>query len=129
MTQMVRRWGLLFGLAILASCSRSVASPKTSSVNLTASERPAPEMTAHFIDVGQGAATFFAFPCGTMLIDTGGQDEKAIDRLMAVLEKWFGDHPERQNKIDVLIITHPHLDHTMGLQRVAEKFTVLNYVD
>lgn len=30
-------------------------------------------MRVHFIDVGQGAATLIQFPCGSVLVDTGGE--------------------------------------------------------
>jgi len=38
----------------------------------------APEMSAHFINVGQGDATLLEFPCGAVLIVSGTQDQAAF---------------------------------------------------
>ncbi len=89
----------------------------------------APTMTAHFIDVGQGAATFFEFPCGCILIDTGAQDAEHVDQLVDYLKSVFGRRPDLHDTIDTLFITHPHKDHTLGIKEVCRTFTVKNYVD
>jgi beta-lactamase superfamily II metal-dependent hydrolase len=49
-------------------------------------------MRAHFIDVGQGAATLVEFPCAAILIDTGGEKNGEFDSteaLMDYLETFF----------------------------------------
>src|SRR5687767_13819046 len=58
----------------------------------------AASMVAHFIDVGQGAATLLEVSCGVVLIDVGG--EFTFDRgfhssrnLRAYLEQFFLQHP------------------------------------
>ncbi|TAH37107.1 MAG: MBL fold metallo-hydrolase [Planctomycetota bacterium] len=89
----------------------------------------APEMTAHFIDVGQGNAALLEFPCGTVLIDAGAQDNASERRLMRYLEEFFAERPDRQETIDVVFITHPHRDHTYALRDIAERFRIRNYVD
>ena len=88
-----------------------------------------PKMLAHFINVGQGAATLLEFPCGLALIDTGCQDEQHVEALISYLQNVFARRPELQNTIKLVVTTHPHLDHTMGLQRVMETSRVINYVD
>lgn len=88
-----------------------------------------PKMRAHFIDVGQGAATLLEFPCGAVLIDTGAQDQEHVDRLIAYLRTFFGRRVDLHSTLAEVLITHPHIDHTMGLKAVAQTFKVLNYID
>ena len=89
-------------------------------------------MQVHFIDVGQGAAALLEFPCGAMLIDTGAQkdpDDKYVEGLIDYVKAVFQRRPDLHNTLDAVMITHPHIDHTMGLRRVAESFRIRNYVD
>src|SRR5579862_4109638 len=88
-----------------------------------------PKMRAHFIDVGQGASTLLEFPCGAVLIDTGAQDKNHVDNLIRYLDDFFARRPDLHETLAEVIVTHPHIDHSMGLRRVAEKYNVLNYVD
>ena len=95
-------------------------------------------MRVHFINVGQGAATLVEFPCGTMLVDTGGErfpkeewkpaKYDSTPKLMEYLTAFFAKHPERHNQIDLLMITHPHKDHTRGIPAVLEAFRPKNVV-
>ncbi len=73
------------------------------------------DLKVHFIDVGQGDSTFIEFPNGeTMLIDAGEwtEAEKVIDYINKC----------GANKIDYLIVTHPHSDHIGGLSYVINEF-------
>jgi len=88
-----------------------------------------PRMRAHFVDVGQGAATLLEFPCGAVLIDTGAQDPEHVARLISYLDRFFGGRPDLNATLAEVIITHPHIDHSMGLRPIAGKFKILNYVD
>lgn len=88
-----------------------------------------PFMYAHSINVGQGAATFLEFPCGCMLIDTGAQSEQHVDHLVDYLRGVFERRPDLQSTIDVVVITHPHKDHTWGLEAVARTFPIRTYID
>jgi beta-lactamase superfamily II metal-dependent hydrolase len=91
----------------------------------------APAMQAHVIDVGQGAATLVELPCGAALVDTGGESNAAFDSgesLRAHLETFFSRRADLNRKIDVLILTHPHLDHTKNVRMVIENFEVANVV-
>ncbi len=88
-----------------------------------------PTMRAHFIDVGQGACTLLEFPCGAVLVDTGGQDQDHIDMLIQYLRAFFDTRRDLHDTLDLVIVTHPHIDHSLGLRPVAEAFKVLNYVD
>ena len=89
-------------------------------------------MHLHFIDVGQGDATLIEFPCGVIVIDTGGEQNEAFDGAAAYreyLERFFAERPERPRRIDLLAITHPHIDHTRSLEWTLENFEVANVVD
>jgi competence protein ComEC len=92
----------------------------------------APVMRAHFIDVGQGDATLLEFPCGAALIDTGGELNDAFDgvaALEAYLDAFFARRADLDRTIDLLVVTHPHIDHTRGLPMVLEKYRVRSLVD
>lgn len=89
----------------------------------------AQEMTAHFIDVGQGEATLLEFPCGAILIDAGAQSEWYSGRLMTYLRKFFERRVDLEGTLESVIITHPHIDHNRALQRVFGEFQVNRYID
>lgn len=86
-------------------------------------------MQAWFLDVGQGAATLLEFPCGAILIDTGGDGDAHVESLVQQLEWFFRRRSDLKRTLDSVIISHPHIDHTRGLRRVVETFTVKRYID
>lgn len=88
-----------------------------------------PEMKAHFIDVGQGASALLEFPCGAVLIDTGGQDSEHSEHLKAFLTDFFHRRTDLKDTLAALFITHPHIDHTRGIRAVTELCHVVNYID
>ncbi len=88
-----------------------------------------PVMKAHFIDVGQGASTLLKFPCGAILIDTGGQDEEATEHLADYLKDFFARRSDLNHTLSAMVISHPHLDHTRGIKRVFEVCRVARYID
>ena len=45
-----------------------------------------PVMYVHFINVGQADATLLEFPCGTILIDAGAQDDAHVTALVDYLK-------------------------------------------
>ena len=76
----------------------------------------------HFIDVGQGDATFIQFTNGTtVLIDAGTADasKQLVDYLQTLQVK----------TIDYAIATHPDADHIGGFERILQVFEVRNFVD
>lgn len=75
-------------------------------------------MAAHFIDVGQGDATLLEFPCGAVLIDTGGEENPSFsgdNQLRNYLEKFFDRRSDLERTLDLVVLSHPHIDHTHGV--------------
>ena len=78
------------------------------------------------IDVEGGQATLFVSPSGeSMLVDTGwaGFNKRDADRIVAAAK--LGG----VKKIDYLVITHYHADHVGGVQQLAGKMPIVNFVD
>lgn len=79
-------------------------------------------LKVHFIDVGQGDCTLVQTPDGrNVLVDAGDESsgDKIVDYLLTK-----GVH-----RIDLLVITHPHMDHIGGLTRVLAEFGVSRVLD
>ncbi len=79
------------------------------------------QLAVTFLDVRQGMATLVRFPSGgTMLIDGGGRRTGSFDVGAAVVAPalWrLG-----VDRVDTLLLTHPHHDHYRGLAFIAERF-------
>jgi competence protein ComEC len=75
------------------------------------------------MDVGQGDAALVDFPDGTlMLIDGGGAVGSGVDpgeRVIAPLLR-----VRRRDRVDVVVLSHPHPDHFGGLGAVFDSVTV-----
>ena len=70
-----------------------------------------------FLDVGQGDATFIKSPSGfNMLVDTG-----VSDRVFGEISKRL---PFYSKKIDILVLTHPDLDHIGKAPKIIKRFDV-----
>ncbi|MEI6102114.1 MAG: ComEC/Rec2 family competence protein [Eubacteriales bacterium] len=75
------------------------------------------QLSAHYIDVGQGDSEFIEFPDGqTMLIDAGVPE--AGDTVVNYIKK-LG-----YSKIDYVVATHPHEDHIGGMAQVIKAFDI-----
>lgn len=72
------------------------------------------ELSVHFIDVGQGDSTLIISGDRTVLIDAGDSEGGQAVRSYLVSQKV--DH------LDYIIATHPHSDHTGGIETVLESF-------
>lgn len=73
-----------------------------------------------FCDVGQGDGIFIRTPKGVDILVDGGPDNKVLDCLSSHMPFW-------DRTIEVVILTHPHADHLIGLLSVMEKYTVLSF--
>lgn len=81
-------------------------------------------MVAHFIDVGQGAATLLEFSCGAVLIDTGGEQTPEVNgtaNLLAYLDRFFARRTDLDSTIDLLVLTHAHIDHTRSVPALLDR--------
>jgi competence protein ComEC len=84
------------------------------------------DLEIYAIDVEGGQATLFVAPGGqTLLIDTGwpGFNHRDADRIAAAAKA------AGVKKIDYLLITHYHADHVGGVQGLAKRLPILNFVD
>ncbi|MGY0692540.1 ComEC/Rec2 family competence protein [Virgibacillus sp. FSP13] len=80
------------------------------------------QMKVHFIDVGQGDSIFIQTPNEkTILIDAG--PPKAGKKVVSFLKE---HHVE---KLDLLIATHPDIDHIGGMPAVMKSFKVKKIID
>lgn len=68
-----------------------------------------------FFDVGQGDATLLEAADGRTVLIDGGPDDKILRCLGEELPFW-------QRRIDLLIVSHPHDDHLLGLIAVAKRY-------
>ncbi|MEO8550921.1 MAG: MBL fold metallo-hydrolase, partial [Kofleriaceae bacterium] len=92
---------------------------------------PSAQMRVHLIDVGQGAATLVEFSCGVVLVDTGGEQNGSFDserRLLDYLDRFFAHRKHLHSTIALLVLTHPHIDHTRSALAVFRRYHVENVV-
>jgi len=77
------------------------------------------EMTV--LDVGRGEAVFIRFPDGkTLLFDAGSTRLSDVGEWVVARFLW----EKRVRKIDLLVLSHPHLDHFSGIPSLLERFKV-----
>ncbi len=95
------------------------------------------QLRAHFIDVGQGAATLLEFPCAAVLIDAGAEQSPALaaqpafdgtQALLKYLDAFFERRGDLKATLHTLVLTHPHADHTSGVAGVLGRYKVRNAV-
>ena len=107
------------------------------------------EMTVSFIDVGQGDSALIETPAGKKILVDGGGDEGG-EKIRGSGDQEVGirrsDNQARTerigrkivlpflrrkgiNKLDMIILTHPHADHLGGLLPVLEEMPVAEVLD
>jgi glyoxylase-like metal-dependent hydrolase (beta-lactamase superfamily II) len=84
------------------------------------------DLQVYFVDVEGGQATLFVTPTGqSLLIDTGwpGNDGRDADRILAAT-KLAGI-----SKIDYVLLTHYHNDHSGGVPQLVDRIPVGTFID
>ena len=84
------------------------------------------DLKIYLVDVEGGQATLFVTPQGgSMLVDTGwpGNNGRDADRILAAAKI------ARIQKIDTVVLTHYHDDHTGGVPQLVERIPVGTFVD
>jgi competence protein ComEC len=71
-----------------------------------------------FLDVGQGDAIFIETPSGRQVLVDGGPSEPVL------LSQLGRQMPFWDRTLDVMVLTHPDLDHVTGLVPVLERYQV-----
>ncbi|MBI5449343.1 MBL fold metallo-hydrolase [Candidatus Gottesmanbacteria bacterium] len=74
-------------------------------------------LTVAFLDVGQGDAIYIEAPNGNQILLDGGPDGKVIQALDKVM-------PFYDRSIDILALSHPHLDHFGGFLDILPRYFV-----
>ena len=69
-------------------------------------------LTATFLDVGQGDAALITSPAGATILIDGGPDEEQVATELAA---------RGVKRLDVLVASHPHADHIVGLPAVLAR--------
>jgi competence protein ComEC len=108
---------LLLALLILLAALPGRAAPSSTPPATTLQP-----LTVYFFDVGQGDAALIVSPTGkTVLIDGGPPeaDEELVPRVRQLV----------QGPLDLVILTHPHLDHLGGLTKILQAMGARRYMD
>ncbi len=105
-------WGFL-GLVIVATITVWL---------VIFSEISAGQLKVYFLDVGQGDAIFIETPNGNQVLLDAGRNKQVLRALRQAM-------PFYDRSIDLIIASHPDLDHIGGLPLVLERFAVGGYVE
>ena len=75
------------------------------------------ELRVSFLDIGQGDSIWIRTPHGRTVLIDGGPETTVLERLGEETSFW-------QQSIDLMILTHPDLDHLEGLLEVLKRYQV-----
>ena len=90
----------------------------------SAQSTPSKTLDIYFIDTEGGHSTLYVAPTGeSLLMDTGSPGGRDVARIMAAIEA------AGLKKIDVMISTHYHGDHVGGLQELATRIPIAQFID
>jgi beta-lactamase superfamily II metal-dependent hydrolase len=105
---------LLLALVVLLGALPVQAAPP--------SAPPLEPLTVYFFDVGQGDAALIVSPTGKTVLIDGGTPE-SDDRLVARVRELV------HGPLDLVILSHPHLDHLGGMAKVIQAVGARRYMD
>lgn len=74
-------------------------------------------LTVRFFDVGQGDAILVTTPSGGQILVDGGPDNALLHKIGRALPVW-------DREIELLVVTHPHADHLVGLVELLRRYRV-----
>ena len=75
------------------------------------------DLHIRFLAVGQGDSTLITAPKGTTVLIDGGPDWSTLESL--------GQHlPFLKRKVDLLVLSHPNLDHLLSCPEVLKRYSV-----
>jgi competence protein ComEC len=74
-----------------------------------------PGLTVRFLNVGQGDSALVTSPSGAVILIDGGPDEEQVATELAALGV---------KRLDVVVASHPHADHIIGLPDVLARIPV-----
>jgi competence protein ComEC len=80
-------------------------------------ENTSDRLTVAFLDIGQGDAAFIQAPNGVQVLIDGGPGRAVLKQLGEIM-------PFYDRSIDIIVATHPDLDHIGGLLAVLENYEV-----
>ena len=90
----------------------------------SAQSKPTKTLDIYFIDTEGGHSTLYVSPTGeSLLMDTGSPGGRDVARIMDVI------HAAGVTRIDHLILTHYHGDHVGGLEELATKIPIAQFID
>jgi beta-lactamase superfamily II metal-dependent hydrolase len=90
----------------------------------SAQSRPSKTLDIYFIDTEGGHSTLYVAPTGeSLLMDTGSPGGRDVARIMAVLQA------AGVKQIDHMVSTHYHGDHVGGLEELASKIPMVQFID
>jgi beta-lactamase superfamily II metal-dependent hydrolase len=90
----------------------------------SAQSKSSKTLDMYFIDTEGGHSTLYVAPTGeSLLIDTGSPGGRDVARIMDVI------HAAGVTRIDHLILTHYHGDHVGGLEELATKIPIAQFID
>lgn len=101
---------------LFAACGVLVAVTATLGVSAFAKSAPQ-ELEIDFFDIGQGDAAFVHTPLHQTILIDGSRDSMVVQKIAEEL-------PFTQRYIDLVIVTHPDLDHVGGIPEVLRRYRV-----
>ncbi len=84
---------------------------------MLAGQRQASETALYFLDIGQGDSEFIVLPNNIQILIDGGPSSAVLSNLEKVM-------PLTDRSIDLVIMSHPQLDHFSGLIDVLKNYDV-----